>query len=300
MGLFLTNFIAYGWDEFIDLAQIRESQKDKFKEAFREKYPSESRPGLATNQMKLFVSVMKPGDIVFIPSEGSQYVAFGIITSPAYIEEISEDDIEAGKCQYKKRRKVAWIKKVYKDQVDPYLFKLMCAINTITDASDFAGFIDRMMHSLYIKDGIGHLVLHIGEEKNISACNMARLISGTIALLEAPEGEEQEINLDDIEVKLNIQSPGPMELIAVASVILALAALLGVVVGGTTKLKITKDAGTDFAHKSDGLIEKLMKWNKQKHEQAKELAAVMDKPKVVVPEQISPARKRKKKKTDGE
>jgi len=164
-----------------------------------------------------------------------EHIAFGQITSAAFIQEPSKADIELELCPFKKRRHVSWIKTISRRHLDPYLFKLLFAHNTITDASDYAPNIDRAIHDLYIKGDVGHLVLEVKKENRVSARELARLIDRTICLVEFPESE---INTDNIDVKINVQSPGPIEFIAAAGTIFILSRVILAIAGGTSSFKI--------------------------------------------------------------
>lgn len=285
---YFENFIAYGWDNFIDLAYIKETDKEKFKTDFKELYKEEKRPGLAVNQMKLFVGHMKINDIVFIPSEGSEYIAFGVIASDVEIvDAVSEQDIENGKCPYRKRRKVNWYKHSKKSEIDPYLFKPMCAINTITDATEYAPFIDRMIYPIYIKDGVGHLSIYVKKQSNISAREMSRLIDRVLSLLELPSTESPLVNTDEIDVRVNVQSPGLFEFIGGAAAIFALSVILRqYILGGTTEMKIGP-TGINFKIEGQGILDAMLKHNEFKARQAQELRDTMERLDAELPRQLN-------------
>ena len=281
---YFDKFIGIGWDEFLDLEYIEKENLEKFKEQIKQKYKDEERPGLACGQMKKFVSEMKIGDIVMIPSKNSARIAFGRIMSNPYIYELTSREIEEELCQYIKRRNVEWITTIHRDNLDPYLFKMMYAHNTITNANIHAPFIDRIMHSLYIKGDVGHLVLQVTKEDHVGARDLSRLIDRTISLIEHPEVD---INTDDIDVKINVQSPGPVEFVAAAGTIFIIAAVLHYIVGGKFSLKISlKELAAKL--ESDGLIEKIMKLRQQNHNNHLELTKVMDKLGVKIPTQLEP------------
>jgi hypothetical protein len=288
---YFDQFIAIDWDEFCDLKYITEVDPTKFKEQIKEKYKDEERPGLACGQMKKFVVDMKQGDIVMIPNTNSERIAFGVVTSNAFIDETAriykiDDDEDITRCKFKKRRSVKWVLTAKRDNLDPYLFRMMYAHNTITNASDYASFIDRMINSLYIKGGVGHLVLHVTKEDHVAARDLARLIDRTIGLLDHPEDL---IDTDSVEVKVNVQSPGPVEFIAAAGILFTLACLMHYCVGGNLDLKISD---TEVAAKieTDGFLEKLLKLRQQNHDHKIELRKAMEKLDTKIPEQLLPGK----------
>lgn len=283
---YFDQFIGIGWNEFSNVAQIREVDLDDFKDIFKTSYPKEERPGLACGQMKKFVMEMKVGDIVMIPSEQSERIAFGEITSEPYIADIQEADYgdEDARCSYNKRRRVSWNTVIKRDKLDPYLFRMMYAHNTITKANDYASFIDRTMDCLYIKDDIGHLVLHVNKAGKIPARILAQLIDRTISLIEDEEGT---VDVDTIEVKVNVQSPGPIEFIAAAGTIFLLASIVHYVVGGKLELKINSNELFGKIE-SEGLVDKVLRFKEKSDARKADYNLLLAKLEAMPPKELLP------------
>ena len=78
-------FIAIGWDKFVDISHITEYPEQYIIEHISALYPKERRPGHVYNQIMRFVREMKVGDVVIIPSHKSQMLSIGIVESDVYI-----------------------------------------------------------------------------------------------------------------------------------------------------------------------------------------------------------------------
>lgn len=66
-------FVALGWNEV--LINNYKSNEKELKEHIKDIY-GDKRPGLALNKCKNFISEIKEGDILVIPSEGSKKITF--------------------------------------------------------------------------------------------------------------------------------------------------------------------------------------------------------------------------------
>lgn len=231
-------FIAVGWDEINDLSIV--ANQEYLEGRVQKEYPSSQHFRLIANQIRRFVIEMKPGDIVIVPSD-SGYISFGEISGGAYIETI-DDDIEEGVCPFVKRRPVNWKKILEKERLDPYLFKLLFSHHAISNANEYSGFIDRTLHSFYEKSGVGHLVLRVTKPGKIYASQLARIISDVIEIGEYYRAESgASFPIDDIEIKIDVQSPGLIEFIGVSSAVIILGVLLAIVTTATAGGKLNID-----------------------------------------------------------
>lgn len=296
---YFDNYIAIGWNEFNNPTDFTHKDKSKEKkkvvDTIGETYEDTKQPGRIYNQIRRFWYEMKPGDIVMIPTHNSQHVSFGTIKSDAYIKELSESSLEEGVCPFQKRRDIEWIKTVKKDELDPYLYKMMHTQNTINNANDYAPFIDRTLHSLYLKNGRAHLVIHVKKEGNIPAIDLLDFVNNVINLL--PEVNELELTdkkydkRKDLDLKLNVQSPGVVEFFSDAPfVILGIGILLVFLVGGKAKATFTKKE-KNIEASSKGLAGMIFQFIKHKdeHELKKlqiEHQQAMERIKAKIPEEL--------------
>lgn len=294
---YLNGFIAYGWNNLCDFDHILNTKHDDLKEEFKKLYPEEKRPGLAINQMITFINKMNIGDIVIIPSAASEHIGIGIISSNPYLatdpyslnsdtflddDKNDAEDIGYKKCPYKKRREVNWIKTIPQKRIDPYLFKLMCAVNTISDASYYASFIDRIVYPIYLKDNQVHLTLRVEKKEKISAIDVANLINGIINLLDFSDDASLQTDLNSLELRINVQSPGVIEFIGGSLVVCIICSALSLVATGA-EINFTVPGVVDFSVKSEGAIEKYLKYKKEENDHEIQLKETMGKLQVQLP-----------------
>jgi len=278
------HFIGINWDDIINLDLIMNDDKaDELVEQIKEKYEDEKRPNHAARQIKQFVKEMKKGDIVIIPSKSSKYIAFGqIIENNIYTENVSDDDIEDGVCPFVKRRKVKWLKIQERNELDPYLYQLLYSHHTITSANTYATYIDRTLNSFYIKDNKAHFILHVNETRNIRAIQMAKLINNNLEIIDLfNELYNENLNKNNVDIKINVQSPGPVEIYGTIKEIAVIGFFIIAVCGGGFKLK-AKDIETEL--KTEGFIEKLIKFRNNEHKNKMEMIKLESKIKESVEE----------------
>lgn len=274
----LNDFIAIGWNQFSDLDRIKKAntnseEEDKIKKEIKEWAVAngefESQPGRAYGQISKFVNDMKIGDIILIPSEGSAHIAFGVITSNAFIEEIEPSRIAAGNCDFIKRRQVQWVKKVPHNKLDPYLYALLNSRIALTNANAYAQYIDRTLHKFYIKGDYAHLILDVNKKEEIPVTSLIGVMNSTLNLIDLYNDTfGEELDKDSIQIKLNVQSPGPIEFLAASSpVIIAMGIVLIAIVGGDFKAKYNKHTGLDVGMKTQGFLGRVLQFREQAHKQ---------------------------------
>lgn len=267
------NFIGIGWDE-LNLKTIQETpNEEQIVEYIKKQYPDEKQPGRILNQIKRFLYDIKIGDIVLIPSHSSLYVSFGIVESDLYIEEINIDDVLDGKCPFQKRKKVKWVKTVRRDALDPYLYRLLNSHHTITEATPYATFIDRTLHSFYVKGSSAHLIFGIQKYDNIPAVDLVDVLNKTLELIPLINSlTNADYKKEDVDVRLTLNSPGIIEIVTYTApaVVLGIGVLLHYLIGGklSGKISITKkEQKMELESSSDGLLEKILKIKKHSDQQ---------------------------------
>lgn len=173
------------------------------------------------NKLQRFINEFSVNDIVLVPSKDSDRISIGIITSTVYEDSqyiqnyLSEDpDTELTLCPYSKRRKVKWIKHLTKQTADIYLMKAFNSQHALSNMNEYAPYIDRTIYPIYKKNNEVHSTLHAGHPNGMSLkelSDFALHLNNTIANIS--EQFELPVNEKEIQVKLNIHSPGLIELI---------------------------------------------------------------------------------------
>lgn len=220
---FNEGFIAVGFNSITDQSPIIRAEEDPvYKIALQEriKFEAESssaedkqiKPGLIINQLKRFLVEMSAGDIVLIPSENSQYISFGQIISDTYL--IDESELAEDGCPFIKRRSIKWLKTLKKERLDPYLYKAIMSHHVITDVSDSAAFINRSLSDLYIQNDKAHITLRVRTNNPIQLSDISTLIHSFEEIATAADFSSEEIKaIKEAELKINVQSPGPVEFV---------------------------------------------------------------------------------------
>jgi len=294
---YFDDFIAIGWDDFNNKEEFENPSNEGYlKKQIASKYPESKQPGLIYNQIRRFFTEMKLGDLVMIPSKNSTHISFGKVVSEPYIADIPSTDIEEGICPFQKRLDVDWIKTAKRAELDPYLYKMMNSHHTINNANEYASFIDRTLHSFYMKNGNAHLVMRIKKQGVLNGLDFFEFGQMIIDLL--PEVKnlgftKEEINKrKDIKVKSNVQSPGIVEFISsTPAIILGVGVLLTFLVGGKAEFKYTKKE-KNASVQSKGLVELFIKYKKQKSEDELEKMRekhrqTMDRVKAEIPKELN-------------
>lgn len=288
---FLENsYIAIGYDS-INLSLIKNASNDKagkkhLAEIIKKQFPDESKPGYIGNQLIDFSYNIKKGDVVIIPSESSSQISIGeVLETPIYELNytIGEND-----CPYLKRKKIKWLKhNLTFNQIDPKLFSIKYSQRTITRIQqDFHPYIDRIISPIYIKNDNAHLAVSVERKENFPAYDVFKTWTELLDLTEEFGDEEQiKINKKDIDLKINVQSPGTIEFITYSVIgIVVLATLVTALIGAEYE---SNSRPFKFKFKSDGLIQKVSEFlDKKKDREFKENLTTKLKKMDIKPEEL--------------
>lgn len=267
------DFIGINWNEFSDVELLENCKKDKnieseIKKEIQEIYNVE-HGGRILNQINRFVFDLNIGDIVMIPSQNSSIISFGEITSDVYKYKLTDEDIDNEYCDFIKRRNIKWLKDISKKDLDPMLFKMLQAHQTISNADSYAHEIDRALELLYIKDEKIHLTIMVkaqGDIKGKDLYALQKLVYDRI-----------EIDENSLSMKINVQSPGPIEFITqhIWDVVKILFAI-SIIIGGGKGLGFEIPGLLHWYHtltqakKQNDIEERKMKLEEEKFEYQKE------------------------------
>lgn len=211
------NFISIGYNEIllfdVNLAKNTKNPTEFLADKVRKFYEENGTPAHTANQILKFVYEIKKGDVVLIPSDSSMFLKFGeVLEDFTYLKSESKD---SDKCPFEKRKKVRWIKTISKDQLNPNLYKLIYSHHTITKANIYDQYIDKTLNTFFTKNNKAHLVLDVSTPQGINAKELFRMGLNLFDLLDNFCEEEQlQVSSDDIETKVNLSSPGTVELIS--------------------------------------------------------------------------------------
>lgn len=208
-------YIAIGWD-YLTVNDFIKKSESEVKDIISKKENLDSfesnqkgKITLIYNRINAFFK-LKKGDIIIVPSRNSDRLAFGEILD----NEPYEDDKALENGEYYKRRKIKWIElqSIYK--LDPIFYQLKTNQHTISNVDRFAPYIDRVIGNLFQKGDNTHYVLNIEKAEDINFKDLTELMDNIEKLVVSiNESLGFDENLDKFFVKINLQSPGKMELI---------------------------------------------------------------------------------------
>lgn len=172
------------------------------------------RVSLIANQIYKFYQNVKKGDIVVIPSYSSSKVAFGIVKE-SNIAEFTESEIRKFDftTQFLNKR-VEWVANFDRSSLDPNIFKMFTSHQAINDVSKYADVIERSLQDFFILDNEAHLIINVQKNDDIKAKDLFGLGYSFLEIFDdlADELGILGVSSDDLEVKVNVNSPGKIDL----------------------------------------------------------------------------------------
>lgn len=259
-------FIAIGWDYVTvhDITTMTEEEV-KAKISKREKQrESQNDISYKTQISRIYNKLirfkeLKKGDIIVIPDEGSYNLAFGEI-----IEDHIFVDSDAGfECRYYKRRKVKWYRSGPINSFDPHLRFIKRNMHAISDVESFRPYIDNVLNFLYKRGDYSHYVIEVKLTENINLRAFTDLVNG---IEKVTELISQSFNFDedltDASIKLQLQSPGMIEIIDKGSRLMILAAFLSFASCGNNNVNLdpaTTEKFKDIQQNNPAIVDTCLK-----------------------------------------
>ena len=269
-SFYFGNYIAIGWDKFNDLHEIQTMEHDTLRKQIEIVYPDDTKPGSTAAQIIKFVSGMKIGDYILIPGTNCDRIAFGRITSDAYIYELTEQDkIDALYGEYEaeflKRRDVEWLTSspFSRSEIDPMLIPIIYSYGTIVDANPYSAFINRTIYNLYYHNGELHSIFNISKKQNIPVYEFYQFIDNIFSAIDDyNEISGFEIDKKELAIRASLNSPGPVEIITAATAAFIFLSGLSLFLNGA-KVNLTYNifniASGEIDVNSPGLLDKIQK-----------------------------------------
>lgn len=257
------------------------------------------------NKINRFVFEIDKGDIILIPSKNSDRIAIAEVVGDVYeTENYVESYLQANPtteivpCPYRKRRKIKILKTITKGQMDIYLAKGFNSQHALSSMDEYAPYINRTIYGIYSKGNELHTTLHAGHPNGLT---LKELVKFSTKLEETASSIAQqcEIPFDSslVEVKLNIHSPGLIELIgslSSAGIVLSLLmfAVNNLINGGKLNISYKKDdqtGKTDFSitSESPGISGNSQKNKRIELKEKEELLELINKLDVKTPEVVA-------------
>lgn len=256
------------------------------------------------NKINRFVFDIDKGDIVLIPSKNSDFISIAEVVSDVYettnyVESYLRDnpDTEIRPCPYCKRRKIKVLKTIDKAQMDIYLAKGFNSQHALSNMDEYAPYIDRTIYGIYSRGKELHTTLHAGHPNGLSLRELVEL-STCIEKASSSLATQCDIPFDSsqIEVKLNIHSPGIIEFIGAAAgsgIILSLLvfSINNLINGGKLNVSLKKEESGNYdfsiSSESTGIQGHLQENKRIELTEKTELLELVDRLDVKTPEIVS-------------
>lgn len=214
-----------------------------------------SKIGRLAKQISYLAYSMKRGDIVLIPDHGANRIKIGKITDDGL--SVVENN------NFSFSRRVQWLKEISKRRLDPCLYKALGAHQAICNITKYAEYIERNYNSYFTLDNRFHYVLAVNAE-TVSAWKLSNMVYDILNSVKSIS-EENELNIDveNINLTINVNSPGKFSFITTARNAVLIMAVVAAFSGGAIKYG-------DFEMTTNGafqtLIECVNKWKDAQQE----------------------------------
>lgn len=263
-----TNSIAIGYSliniEFLkQLEDDGDGAREAVKQELKKHYPPQrgadgrvsDLSGLHASQLLRFCKEIKRGDVVVVPSEKTERLAIGFIDDDEPYGEILTH-AEQRFTDFNKRRKVRWVRGVDRLTINPNLFKLFLNQQTVVDATPYSNWIDSLLYQFFRKGDKYHYILRVSAKDHIRAQGLFRSFIELFDLAkEFASSEGVAIDFEDVETRINLNSPGDVELWKEGVTAIGLLAVLVIAINGGGFSWKGKD--TEIGLKTEGFMKRL-------------------------------------------
>lgn len=315
----LHEYISISWD-YVSLSILYTKDDDEIKRLIEVYEKMSTTPGdsddesdgttkgkitAILNKINRFVFEINKGDIILIPSKNSDRIAIAEVIGDVYeTENYVESYLQANPtteivpCPYRKRRKIKILKTITKGQMDIYLAKGFNSQHALSSMDEYAPYINRTIYDIYSKGNELHTTLHAGHPNGLTLKELVEL-STKLEETASSIAHQCEIPFDSsqVEVKLNIHSPGLIELIGSlsgAGIVLSLLMFTvnNLINGGKLNISYKKDdqtGKTDFSVTSEtpGISGNAQKNKRIELKEKEELLELVNKLDVKTPEVVA-------------
>lgn len=107
------------------------------------------------------------------------------------------------------------MKGINKENIDVYLVKAFSSHHAISDLGDYADYINRELYPIYTRDNWLHSIIRAGKPDGVTFGELKSLID---LLADTMDNVSNAVNIpcdiNDVKIKLNINSPGIIEIIS--------------------------------------------------------------------------------------
>lgn len=210
-------YVALAWNTITSHSDFSQNGIEQLNDSIIIDYPEIKRPTLVTNKCKSFISEIKPGDILVIPSAGSKFITFAI-AGEYYEEETKTYELERkviGRierhdvvfdditCPYKKRRHIQPLRTIKGDELNYHLYKAITSYHGICNLDDYSNTIIDHLYNCYSFKNQIRLVFHVSKTDPITSKEFSGFLYSVNDILTATNIDEH-----DISTQASIHSVG--------------------------------------------------------------------------------------------
>ncbi len=243
----LGGYVAINYNK-ISVKSIEEAYRvgsnEQLKQRVGELHPEVGNTGLAANQLITFCNVIAKGDVIIIPSSSSFKLNIGFVQNNILYDRktLSPND----GCPYTKRRKVKWIKEIYRGGA-----KAISSHLAIYNVNHHKDYINRSLYDWY---KIGEQYHYVIKVKSLDPIYYKELTGFSSALIEVVEEFENDTEIqssvESLQSKIELSSPGHLILIGAGIAGLLFVALINALCKSKTKISF-KLWGAELTKESD-------------------------------------------------
>lgn len=172
------------------------------------------------SQLYSFCLKMRSGDIVLIPSSDSTHISIGMVDGDGMLidDRLNEE--------FPIARRVKWINQISKSRLEPGLYRAIGNHQAITNISNYSESLERNYGSCFVMDGVCHYVITFNSEQ-IPADRFFGLGQTLLdTLKQISEQYGLQIDISEINLTMNLNSPGRIDFKSTAIIALLMMAIL--------------------------------------------------------------------------
>lgn len=220
-GYFYTEFItkkfvAIAWNTIDKTTDFSEQSRESLQDRIMIDYPEIHRPSTVVNKCSHFIHDIKSGDILVIPSKGSEYVTFAIAgeyfeesgktvaLENTVIERIRNNDVSINdvSCPYKKRRKIKLLRTIRGEDLSFALYRALSNYHGLSNLDSYSRQILNTLYNCYSFQGTASIVYNIRKTEPIKPSELSGLLYSNTSCLSMIISEEY------ISTQITLNSPG--------------------------------------------------------------------------------------------
>lgn len=209
-------FVALAWNTIDESTNFSEDSRDILKDDILMEFKEIHRPSTVINKCFTFIHEIHEGDILIIPSAGSQYIT--LATAGSYFEDTTKTvelehlviskienndvDISDVSCPYKKRRHIRLLRTVKNEDLNYSLCRAISNYHGLSNMDPYANHILNSLYNYYTFKGTTALVYNVRKSTPIRPRELGNILYGTTDLLAQVAQDEQ------ISTQVSLNSPG--------------------------------------------------------------------------------------------